>query len=467
MTAKPTDDGPEPDGYCKPTACVPAAAHVANMNRQCQWVLDNVKPHDTVPYHDTVRYDKDGYFVPPPADVRLSDRLVFLIIANNLYPGKQRNARWPSDFNTDGDVFPDRWPTGGGVVMWMHGLPFVPIFSGYYVLVGAKFRHYLWIADKKQRNRDMSPDMKGLRFGQIVLPPDCVGDDTLQMEYDEKDWQRFPATLSVRCSSTDNVLLYHKDVIHLTPLPHIIGFHPHSGHKAAYIMDQPVDVADTLWRQMLDTPYSHAKKTARRPLAPGCDASVSLLRCPPSDAYANQDDGTRQKRLSPSNDSNARAKRRRHDEDPADTILQSPPLPTGDIRRLMGDFDDVIPARCDKVDELAKRLQCIKQAKKFLDSPVARKVLEIFSSLVSQRKEYTTAVQDVEKSLDTIDGIAAFALRKVIAEIQKEADGVLGGEQERPITVTDDDPEVGGAENTVPPDNTPADMASRSNADIH
>ncbi|CAI7654852.1 unnamed protein product [Penicillium viridicatum] len=94
MTTKPTD-GPEPDGYCKPTICVLAAGHVANMNKQCQWILDNLRPDDKVPYHDIVRYDKDGYFVPPPADVRLSDRLVFLIIANNLYPGKQRNARWP------------------------------------------------------------------------------------------------------------------------------------------------------------------------------------------------------------------------------------------------------------------------------------------------------------------------------------------------------------------------------------
>ncbi|CAI7678356.1 unnamed protein product [Penicillium discolor] len=103
----------------------------------------------------------------------------------------------------------------------------------------------------------------------------------------------------------------------------------------------------------------------------------------------------------------------------------------------------------DKVDELAKRLHCIKQAKKFLDSPVVRKILQMFSSLTSQRKEYTTAVQDAEKSLNAINGIAAFALRKVIAEIQKEADGVLGGGQERPITVADDDP-TDAADNNHP-----------------
>lgn len=121
--------------------------------------------------------------------------------------------------------------------------------------------------------------MKGLRFGQIVLPPDCVGNGALQMEYDDKDWQRFPATPIVHCSSTDNVLLYDTDVIRLVPLPHIVGFHPHSGNKAAYIMDQPADIADTLWRRMLSTPYSQAKKVTPRQLAPGTDVNLFFAIC--------------------------------------------------------------------------------------------------------------------------------------------------------------------------------------------
>ncbi|CAI7630253.1 unnamed protein product [Penicillium viridicatum] len=139
--SRPADNGTPSDGFCKPPARLPAARHLANMNRQCQWILNNVRPAGTMTYCDTVIYDKAGYFMPPPADVRLSDRLVFLIVAKNMYPGKQRNARWPADFNTDGDSVPDRWPMGGAVVMWIHGLPFAPIFSGYYVLVGAKLRH--------------------------------------------------------------------------------------------------------------------------------------------------------------------------------------------------------------------------------------------------------------------------------------------------------------------------------------
>ncbi|KAJ5426136.1 hypothetical protein N7465_001206 [Penicillium sp. CMV-2018d] len=91
-------------------------------------------------------------------------------------------------------------------------------------------------------------------------------------------------------------------------------------------MDQPAD----------------AKKTAPRPLAPGSDAGVSLLRCPPPDAYISQDEGTRQKKPSPSDDSNVRPKKRKRDDEELNTatISQSPTQPTRDIRRLIGDFDD-------------------------------------------------------------------------------------------------------------------------------
>ncbi|OQD60291.1 hypothetical protein PENPOL_c025G02991 [Penicillium polonicum] len=191
------------------------------------------------------------------------------------------------------------------------------------------------------------------------------------MEYDGKDWQRFSATPAVRCFPTDNVLLYHKDTVHLTPLPHIIRFRPSSGDKAAYTMDQPADIADTLWRRMLDTPYCQAKKAAPRPLAPGADAGISLLRCPPADAYTGQNGRTPQKRPSPSDDNTQPKKRRRDGGEPnTATTPQSPTQPTKDIRRWIGDFDDVVPAMCDKMDELSKRLHSIKQAKRFLDSPV-------------------------------------------------------------------------------------------------
>lgn len=46
-------------------------------------------------------------------------------------------------FNTDGDIYPDRWPMGA-VVVWAFGPPFLAVFSDYSVLSGANLRHYLW-----------------------------------------------------------------------------------------------------------------------------------------------------------------------------------------------------------------------------------------------------------------------------------------------------------------------------------
>ncbi|KAJ5507343.1 hypothetical protein N7527_009486 [Penicillium freii] len=36
-----------------------------------------------------------------------------------------------ADFNCDGDIYPSRWPIGDPVVIWAHGLPFIPVFSVY------------------------------------------------------------------------------------------------------------------------------------------------------------------------------------------------------------------------------------------------------------------------------------------------------------------------------------------------
>ncbi|KAJ5967452.1 hypothetical protein N7501_003700 [Penicillium viridicatum] len=66
-----------------------------------------------------------------------------------MYPGKLRNARWPADFNTDGDIVPERWPMGDAVVLWMHGLPFLPVFSGYYLLIDLSRKH------RRNRNRGL------------------------------------------------------------------------------------------------------------------------------------------------------------------------------------------------------------------------------------------------------------------------------------------------------------------------
>jgi hypothetical protein len=60
-----------------------------------------------LPYHDEIERDTAGHFITPPSDVRLSDALVFLVIATRV-PVRQRHLRWPADFNSDGDIKPTR-----------------------------------------------------------------------------------------------------------------------------------------------------------------------------------------------------------------------------------------------------------------------------------------------------------------------------------------------------------------------
>lgn len=103
ITERPTKEKTR-DGLCEPKYSDEYANHVANMNLYAQWRLRNTRPNTRLPYYNTLTYDDDGDLVTPPADVRLSDRLVFLIVVNNICPGKDRNDRWPTDFNSDGDT---------------------------------------------------------------------------------------------------------------------------------------------------------------------------------------------------------------------------------------------------------------------------------------------------------------------------------------------------------------------------
>ncbi|KAF4764752.1 hypothetical protein HAV15_001256 [Penicillium sp. str.  len=92
-------------------------------------------------------------FLPPPGEVRLSDTLVFLIIASNNPPIHERKAKWPSDFNFEGDIHPERWPVGHSVVLWAFGQPFIPVYGDYYLLCGSHLRPYLWQWSKKRRGK--------------------------------------------------------------------------------------------------------------------------------------------------------------------------------------------------------------------------------------------------------------------------------------------------------------------------
>ncbi|KAJ6190943.1 hypothetical protein N7519_000964 [Penicillium mononematosum] len=102
-----------------------------------------------LPYYNEIELDDDGWLVTPPAGHRLSDALVFLIVGQNLVVARNRHGKWPADFNSDGDLNPDRWPQGDPVVIWAHGIPFIPVYADYYALVGSHLHKYMWLLTKK------------------------------------------------------------------------------------------------------------------------------------------------------------------------------------------------------------------------------------------------------------------------------------------------------------------------------
>lgn len=79
----------------------------------------------SVSYHDDAVPNRNRWNAltiwclhPPPSEHRLSDALVFLIIGHNAVAKRNHHGKWPADFNSDGDVYPDRWPMGEPVFLW-------------------------------------------------------------------------------------------------------------------------------------------------------------------------------------------------------------------------------------------------------------------------------------------------------------------------------------------------------------
>lgn len=84
----------------------------------------DIRLREIIQFREKIEFDKNGGFVTPPLGVALSNALVFLAIAY-IVPIRQRKAKWPADFSTDGDLYPERWPRGCIIVLWAFGLPFI------------------------------------------------------------------------------------------------------------------------------------------------------------------------------------------------------------------------------------------------------------------------------------------------------------------------------------------------------
>ncbi|KAJ5846676.1 hypothetical protein N7534_010345 [Penicillium rubens] len=92
-------------GFCeyKDDVCEDTT-HIAAMNKYTQRALTMRSRHVALPYYDEVKYDTNGKLIALPAERRLSDTLVFLVIGHDIVAKRNRYAKWPADFDLNGYI---------------------------------------------------------------------------------------------------------------------------------------------------------------------------------------------------------------------------------------------------------------------------------------------------------------------------------------------------------------------------
>lgn len=107
----------------------------------------------------------------PPRSTRLSDELVYL--ATKFLRAKDRGKLYPYDFFPQGDIRPERVPSDPCPIVFAHGLPFFPVFKGYYVLCGRQHAPWIgWILHPRIHSA-----IKGFPYwtiGPVVAPGTAV-----------------------------------------------------------------------------------------------------------------------------------------------------------------------------------------------------------------------------------------------------------------------------------------------------
>ncbi|KAJ5514657.1 hypothetical protein N7463_004209 [Penicillium fimorum] len=86
----------------------------------------------------------------PPSNTRLSDELVYLV--TKFVASRERGRQYPYDFDSLGNINHHRVSSGPAPIVWAHGLPFFPVYKGYYILCGRKHVECIgWLLREKTR----------------------------------------------------------------------------------------------------------------------------------------------------------------------------------------------------------------------------------------------------------------------------------------------------------------------------
>ncbi|KAJ5209158.1 hypothetical protein N7449_003537 [Penicillium cf. viridicatum] len=149
---------------------------------------------------------------------------------------------------------------GHPVVVWAHGIPFIPVYADYYAAVGSRLRKYLWLLTTKASHAKLKHE--GWHLGEVVVSPKKLPsptDTTFNVDFDTYDWSKFSPVPTFKCSTIRHILLFHGPSLTITRPTNIHGFHPSAGASRDDIANRPNDVDNTTWSNWTDAPYQNER----------------------------------------------------------------------------------------------------------------------------------------------------------------------------------------------------------------
>lgn len=103
---------------------------------------------DCLPLYTKISCAANGRYHIPPPNVALSDELVYIVT-------KQCGRNWPNDFDRLGSIHSKRVPKGPAPLIFAHGLPFFPVWRGFYALIGGEAATtHTWLIDSKSSRKE-------------------------------------------------------------------------------------------------------------------------------------------------------------------------------------------------------------------------------------------------------------------------------------------------------------------------
>ncbi|KAJ5834496.1 hypothetical protein N7447_000522 [Penicillium robsamsonii] len=115
--------------------------------------------------------EETGQPTLPPSNNRLSDELVYLV--TKLVPPRERGRQYPYDFDSMGNINPHRVSSGPAPIIWAHGLPFFPVYKGYYILCGREHVGCIgWLL--REKTREIMQANPIWSIGAIIAPDSAV-----------------------------------------------------------------------------------------------------------------------------------------------------------------------------------------------------------------------------------------------------------------------------------------------------